>query len=465
MRRQKTRRAARVTHKGLWLAGAVLVGVLIVSNLTLGMLYRERTYPRTRLLGHSVGNMSYQDLAQKAAEQPLPSSLTLTHDDQTIHPSPDELGIVRDPNRTSQAVAAQRSWLPILNLLKTTELGAPVRIDSAVLQAKAVEIAKALRKSPQNAHLTLNQTTVGIADAQPGYELQQSELKNALLKALDKGQARLSVPVTVTQPKLRAESLKAQKEQLEKQLATAVTYRYGNKAKQVPAADIASWFVPAHDAYELDPAKAQAYVTQAGKEFGIRVKDAAGIAAQTAAAVSAHKALDITFVRQQAVKTYSYCTAVRGVDAAQLPVFRSKLQSTLNDSRSWSLGGLIEFREATSGCNFTAWLSAAELMPSFGGVCDAEWSCRSGANVVINFTRWQNASPAWNAASGALDEYRNMVINHETGHWLGFNHDHCRGPGQPAPVMQQQSIDLEGCAFNAWPAADEIAVLRRQLGL
>ena len=37
-----------------------------------------------------------------------------------------------------------------------------------------------------------------------------------------------------------------------------------------------------------------------------------------------------------------------------------------------------------------------------------------------------------------------MVINHETGHWLGLGHSFCSGPGQLAPVMQQQSIDVTG---------------------
>ena len=50
-----------------------------------------------------------------------------------------------------------------------------------------------------------------------------------------------------------------------------------------------------------------------------------------------------------------------------------------------------------------------------------------------------------------MRDYRHMVVNHEMGHWLGSGHQYCGGIGQPAPVMQQQSIDLQGCAFNPWP--------------
>ena len=85
--------------------------------------------------------------------------------------------------------------------------------------------------------------------------------------------------------------------------------------------------------------------------------------------------------------------------------------------------------------------------------------------MVINFTRWQETSPAWRASGGSLENYRHMVINHETGHWFGFDHSSCPGSGQAAPVMQQQSIDLQGCTFNPWPTERERSVLRRSIGL
>jgi hypothetical protein len=109
-------------------------------------------------------------------------------------------------------------------------------------------------------------------------------------------------------------------------------------------------------------------------------------------------------------------------------------------------------------------------MSSFGDICDSLWSCTVHPNVIINYDRWRYASDAWNVAYNSeagnrLDDYRSMVINHETGHWFGFNHVFCSASGQMAPVMQQQSIDLRGCAFNPWPLATEQTNLRNQLGL
>jgi hypothetical protein len=86
------------------------------------------------------------------------------------------------------------------------------------------------------------------------------------------------------------------------------------------------------------------------------------------------------------------------------------------------------------------------------------WSCRVGRYVIINQDRWEHASPAWNAAHLSLRNYRNLVVNHETGHWLGLRDIYtCPTPGQPAPVMMEQSKGIGSCHFNPWPLPREIA--------
>ena len=113
------------------------------------------------------------------------------------------------------------------------------------------------------------------------------------------------------------------------------------------------------------------------------------------------------------------------------------------------------------GGDFTLVLAAAGTLPSFSSACSAQWSCRVGRYVIINQHRWKHASPAWNAAGRSLRDYRHMVVNHETGHWLGRGHASCPGRGR-APVMMQQSKGTGGCRFNPWPLAWEAAAVRRR---
>jgi hypothetical protein len=151
-----------------------------------------------------------------------------------------------------------------------------------------------------------------------------------------------------------------------------------------------------------------------------------------------------------------YTYEVRGLaNSSSLESFAAAAAGTYADPRGWGLGGSIAFRRVASGGNFTLWLAAAGRVPGFGAPCDSTYSCRVGRNVVVNETRWLTGSPAWNAGGASLASYRHLVVNHETGHWLGFGHAFCGGSGQLAPVMQQQSISMQGCRPNAWPTASE----------
>jgi hypothetical protein len=147
---------------------------------------------------------------------------------------------------------------------------------------------------------------------------------------------------------------------------------------------------------------------------------------------------------------YEYSVQGKG-NTSDIESFAAAAAETYADPRGWSLGGSVRFQRVTSGGAFTLWLAANSQMRTFGGACDVTWSCRNGRNVVINEDRWLGASPAWTQGGGSLRDYRHMVVNHETGHWLGFGHVNCAAPGSAATIMQQQSMDLQGCTPNPWP--------------
>lgn len=188
-----------------------------------------------------------------------------------------------------------------------------------------------------------------------------------------------------------------------------------------------------------------------GQKITFRVK-ARRAGFSTATAVSRPRtAGNLRSVRK--VVTYSVTT--RGSVGASLSNFKRQAQETYDDARGWRAMG-VRFKRVSSGGDFTLVLSQASKVPSFSSGCSSTYSCRVGRFVVINETRWQNATPTWNAKRGSLRDYRHMVVNHETGHWFGRGHVGCGGTGQLAPVMQQQSKGLSGCKINPWPKKNEL---------
>lgn len=187
-----------------------------------------------------------------------------------------------------------------------------------------------------------------------------------------------------------------------------------------------------------------------GARISVQVTAAAtGHAAGTATS-RATKRIDY---RRPVRRRVTYSVETRGAITASVREFRRLAQETYDDARGWRAGG-VRFRQVRRGGHFTLVLAQASTLPSFSSTCSTMWSCRIGRFVVINQDRWLHASPAWNAAHRSLRDYRHLVVNHETGHWLGRGHVGCPGRG-PAPVMMQQSKGTGGCHFNPWPLAWE----------
>jgi len=150
-----------------------------------------------------------------------------------------------------------------------------------------------------------------------------------------------------------------------------------------------------------------------------------------------------------------------GVEAGLgVPVeqFAETVEVILSDARGWTAGGTVRLQRVSGagGQDFSILLASpvlSEAMCREDGLETGQFTnCRlTDGRVVINSARWLTAVPDYEAP---LAEYRAYVINHEVGHQLGHGHELCPAPGQPAPVMQQQTLGLEGCTAYGWPYRD-----------
>lgn len=141
-------------------------------------------------------------------------------------------------------------------------------------------------------------------------------------------------------------------------------------------------------------------------------------------------------------------------------LFAQAVQQTLNDDRSWAHDGARTFERIQSGePDFVITLASpgttAEWCAKSGlDTTEDNVSCDSAATerVMINAYRWAQGSATF---GDKMYAYRQMLINHEVGHRLGYSHVTCDKDGELAPVMQQQTkfLDHDGihCLPNAWP--------------
>ena len=151
--------------------------------------------------------------------------------------------------------------------------------------------------------------------------------------------------------------------------------------------------------------------------------------------------------------------SIRIDDRVGMPGFAEEVAATLTDPRGWEQAG-FDLRFGDETAPFTLVLAEGDVVDELCLPYDTFglYSCQIGPVVALNADRWRLATPEW---PGDLPTYRQMLVNHEVGHLLGMHHPdpQCSAPGQPAPVMAQQSTELPetGCLPNPWPLPDEIA--------
>ncbi|MFB4195037.1 DUF3152 domain-containing protein [Streptomyces carpaticus] len=142
-------------------------------------------------------------------------------------------------------------------------------------------------------------------------------------------------------------------------------------------------------------------------------------------------------------------------------LFAEAVHRTLSDPRSWGNNGERGFARVSSGdYDFVITLASPGTT--------AEWCDKSGLDIRQTNVSCDSASTervminAWRWAQGAetygddMHAYRQMLINHEVGHRIGYGHVGCSAEGAPAPVMMQQTKFLTWtngltCRPNPWP--------------
>ena len=123
----------------------------------------------------------------------------------------------------------------------------------------------------------------------------------------------------------------------------------------------------------------------------------------------------------------------------------------LDDERGWQTVAGRTFRQVSGAGQLRILLATPSTTDELCAPLktNGEVSCRNGDLVVLNARRWAFATADY---QDAVPTYRTYLVNHEVGHAIGYVHAACPGPGERAPVMQQQTYGLDGCRPNPWPS-------------
>jgi hypothetical protein len=367
-------------------------------------------------------------------------------------------------------LSAERSWIPILNLFHEHVLPAPIDINDAALKQTAQTIRSTFSSPGTAASISWDGKKFQIVQPSSGHVLDSDKLSASILQALTNSSKNVTVPTKGVAPASdKITNTGKTLQSLLPQLQAVASFTYNGKSITATPQDKAAWFVQSGDGFKLSSSSVSTYIKQAGNTiFGVTPYNLSDATTKAVGAVEAGKSVSVALAKFDRTLAYTYCTGARGVSSNYLSSFDTLIAAAYSNYKGWGLDGQISFQKVDSGCDFTVWLAAPSQMSTFGAICDSTWDCNVGKNVVVNFERWQDGTQSWNAAhpGDTINDYRTLIINHETGHQLGFYDNYtCSAPKALAPVMMQQSIDLYGCKFNIWPLPSEQTALRRMLGL
>ncbi len=451
-------------QRKLLIGVGIVVALFVVANAVMLVAFHGRALPNYSLGKLAIGGKSLRDLQTTTPSDILPAQLTFTKNDTSISKSPEELGVHVDTEKSLHSGSGILRWLPVFSLFGHHHATLALTVNHDQYDTTTAQISTALNQQPVKQHIDFDGSKFVIKPNQDGYEIDMSKLLPDVTLALQKGQSQTTVPTKAVHTTDHTD-LSGQLQKLQKQLDLQLSFAYKGHAIQPNKSDIGKWFAGSGQTMVLSATHFKNYINSVGAQLGITVANQSNLAAASAYALGKNLPMNFAIVpSNNATVVRTYCTDVSGVSPVVLSELKGKLAATYADVRGWNDGGRIVFQKVDSGCQYTVWMSAASQMAGFGAICDNYWNCQVGTSVVMNYDRWTSATPSWNKTNGSLEDYRTMMIDHETGHRLGFLDNYvCPKPGGPAPVMLQQSINLRGCTFNIWPLASEFAALNRML--
>lgn len=438
-----------------WLAGIAALGVFGLLNLGLYAYYSNRVYPGVQVGVTQLGGVPLSDLRQRLAEQGGEETLSVTAGGATYAMDMRGLGGL-DLDRLEREVkeVGRTTPLPLAGVLRSLT-SRPLESHYQVSDEGLARVIAGLER--QINHQSSNALPMIVAGqaftlAQKTGEMLDASKAAAAIRAVYGSGKTASLEVSKLEPLVAATAYKTDVEEAQARLGLTLQLRVRSSSYSPTAAQIGSWLVfgePGRGVV-VDGAAVAAYVASIPGRFDRRATTNAVVAA-----VQAKQNLNYTASRRTTAtpnlasaaavlprQTYNYC--LRPDEGAEAEALRTRAAAVLG-SGGWTLGGRLRFVPASSNCDFTVGVVPADDMATVNVACTARTTCQVGSQLAVSAGAWAAAPAGW---KGNLDEYRSELIQHEVGHWLGFDHVSCLSTDAPKPILQAPTVVLAGCSPN-----------------
>ena len=464
--KKSPRRQLPLTRVGL-VAGIVFFA-LVLANVGMAIVYHNKALPGYRLGAKDVGGMRYDRIGQLQAKQVMITSVNLSMKankataQKTVPVS--DFGVAPNMSASVSHLKKSKTWLPMLSFIIRPQVALVTNVDQATFKAAIDNLVPDFERPASDRHVAFGNGVFYVADGEAGHKINRDLLQQKLVGAITDGKTKVNVPMQTLPAGKSTNDLSGESSKLTKLISPSISFATASSPKIVPSTtDKAQWLVADGQTMKLSDEQIGRYLNQTAQKLGIAsLANRADLLTAVKYALNKGQSYNYRMLNTANSKKHTYCTAVKGVSTGSLDDLIGKLAATYADARGWNDGGTIAFEHVDSGCSYTVWLSAPQYMTSFGTICDDYYNCQVGTNVIVNDDRWERATDPWNQTGRTIEEYRSLIINHETGHRLGFRDNTttaCSQPSELAPVMMQQSIGLNGCAFNPWPLQSELEAL------
>jgi hypothetical protein len=437
-----------------WYAIAVFIA-FVVLNLGIASYYANRVYPGVRVGPVALGGRTFDSLSGVLSGLKTTQGLTAHVGTESYLLNTEGLAAVEVADTVRQAEAFGRSMpLPIVGFIASLDsrpLIVQREINSQLLNTDANNLTVIVDRAATNAVPIIYDGQAFVIAEKSGSELDPSRVASEIRQNYGIASSFEMSPDLVS-PKITTESYSSDLTVVQAMLELKLVVKFDGTSYSPTPQQIGSWlaFIGPGKGISVSSFGVAAYVNSLVGTF-----DKRAAAAALLAAVQARQPLTYTAITnpltsasvapvntQSSTSSFKYC--VLADSSTEGKILSGSASDALSDPRSWNLYGKLSFVIAQSNCNFAFWLATPDRLESVGTACGTQTTCQVGNTLAINVDDWMRAPVGW---SDGLTAYRQELINHVVGQWLGFNHASClAGPKTPMPILEAPTVVLDGCS-------------------